>query len=66
MIHMRRESPSRTAPGPALIPRNHIAEGVVLDPHVPAFAQLRNDRIAHRILVERRGWLLEERTDHAK
>ncbi len=48
----------------APIARNHVAIGVVLDPHVRAFLQLRDDRVTHRILVKWGGRLLEESPHH--
>src|SRR5664279_4479609 len=66
MIHVCCESPSWPPPSSTLVARNHVAVGVVLDSHVRAYPQLRDDRIAHRILVKRGGRLVEKSTDHAQ
>src|ERR1043166_3767126 len=66
MIHVGGESPLRPFPSSTLVARNHVAEGVMLDPHVRAFLQLCDDRIADRILVERRRWLIEQSADNAQ
>src|SRR5213075_3488002 len=64
MIHVGRESPSRSPPCSTLIARNHVAIGVVLDPHMPTCPQLRDDRIAHRIFVKGSGWLFDQRANY--
>src|SRR2546423_3859580 len=53
MIHVGGESPLRPPPSSTPIACNHVATGVVLDPHVRAFLQLRDDSIADCILVKR-------------